>query len=77
MEKSFAQFYKHYVEVAEKKLWMSKQPMKDPFGEKRGIFNYDKLLERLKALKTKYESTFPTEEVDDAPSDLSEAEWIR
>jgi len=71
--KSFVQFYAHYVEVAEKKAWMSNQPMKDPFGEKRGHFIYDKLLERLRALKAKHEADFAAEEPVESDSDLSAA----
>lgn len=54
MEKSFKEFYNHYVEVCKKNLWKSGQPMTDPFNDKRGNFEYQSLLKRLEALKEKY-----------------------
>ena len=38
------------------------KPMDDPFGEKRGVFRYDSLLKRLKAIKHKLEAKKKDEE---------------
>ncbi|XP_042231688.1 ubiquitin-conjugating enzyme E2 Z-like isoform X1 [Homarus americanus] len=51
MQSSFMEFYDHYVEICEKNMHRDGQPMDDPFGERRGNFQYSVLLKYLKRLK--------------------------
>ncbi|XP_047199685.1 ubiquitin-conjugating enzyme E2 Z [Hippoglossus stenolepis] len=47
MEKSFLEYYDFYEGVCKERLHLQGQNMQDPFGEKRGRFNYQGLLARL------------------------------
>ncbi|XP_039290715.1 ubiquitin-conjugating enzyme E2 Z-like [Nilaparvata lugens] len=51
MEKNFLEFYDLYVAVCNEKMHLTGQLMLDPFGDKRGTFNYKALLERLQTIK--------------------------
>nr|XP_057905876.1 ubiquitin-conjugating enzyme E2 Z [Doryrhamphus excisus] len=50
MEKSFLEYYDFYEGVCKDRLHLQGQNMKDPFGEKRGRFDYQRLLARLGAI---------------------------
>lgn len=73
VKSSFPQFYDHYESILEKNSNMDGRKMNDPFGDKRGSFQFGALLKRLKALKEKYKDLFNDEEGSDA-SQLSEPE---
>ncbi|XP_068192453.1 ubiquitin-conjugating enzyme E2 Z [Antennarius striatus] len=47
MEKSFLEYYDFYEGVCKERLHLQGQNMQDPFGEKRGCFDYQGLLARL------------------------------
>ncbi|KAF7653325.1 hypothetical protein LDENG_00084660 [Lucifuga dentata] len=47
MEKSFLEYYDFYEGVCKERLHLQGQNMQDPFGEKRGRFDYQGLLARL------------------------------
>uniref|UniRef100_A0A1A8J5F0 Ubiquitin-conjugating enzyme E2 Z n=4 Tax=Nothobranchius TaxID=28779 RepID=A0A1A8J5F0_NOTKU len=49
MEKSFLEYYDFYEGVCKERLHLQGQNMQDPFGEKRGRFDYQSLLVRLRA----------------------------
>ncbi|XP_063327163.1 ubiquitin-conjugating enzyme E2 Z isoform X2 [Pelmatolapia mariae] len=49
MEKSFLEYYDFYEGVCKERLHLQGQNMQDPFGEKRGRFDYQGLLARLGA----------------------------
>ncbi|TDH03424.1 hypothetical protein EPR50_G00164150 [Perca flavescens] len=49
MEKSFLEYYDFYEGVCKERLHLQGQNMQDPFGEKRGRFDYQGLLTRLSA----------------------------
>ncbi|XP_017287715.1 ubiquitin-conjugating enzyme E2 Z [Kryptolebias marmoratus] len=49
MEKSFLEYYDFYEGVCKERLHLQSQNMQDPFGEKRGRFDYQSLLVRLRA----------------------------
>ncbi|XP_015243638.1 PREDICTED: ubiquitin-conjugating enzyme E2 Z [Cyprinodon variegatus] len=49
MEKSFLEYYDFYEGVCKERLHLQGQNMQDPFGEKRGCFDYQSLLVRLGA----------------------------
>ncbi|TWW69378.1 ubiquitin-conjugating enzyme E2 Z [Takifugu flavidus] len=49
MEKSFLEYYDFYEGVCKERLYLQGQNMQDPFGEKRGRFDYQGLLARLGA----------------------------
>ncbi|GFU41535.1 ubiquitin-conjugating enzyme E2 Z [Nephila pilipes] len=64
MEKSFPEFYDFYESSAKSNLHLTKQLMMDPFGERRGKFDYASILQRLQNIKVKLEAKrfFPPEE---------------
>ncbi|XP_035985250.1 ubiquitin-conjugating enzyme E2 Z isoform X2 [Fundulus heteroclitus] len=49
MEKSFLEYFDFYEGVCKERLHLQGQNMQDPFGEKRGCFDYQSLLARLSA----------------------------
>ncbi|XP_014771156.1 ubiquitin-conjugating enzyme E2 Z [Octopus bimaculoides] len=55
MEKSFPTYYDYYESVCKANLLKQGQTMLDPFGDKRGSFDYQSLLKRLHAIKKKLE----------------------
>lgn len=73
VKSSFPQFYDHYEALLLKNEHMDGRKMSDPFGDKRGTFQFGALLKRLHALKEKYKDLFTEEEGSDA-SQLSEPE---
>ncbi|CAL1285098.1 unnamed protein product [Larinioides sclopetarius] len=74
MEKSFPEFYDYYESCAKANLHLTKQPMMDPFGERRGKFDYASILQRLQNIKAKLENKrpFPVEEAE-SQSDSSDS----
>ncbi|CAF0922475.1 unnamed protein product [Adineta ricciae] len=56
MIKQFFDFYEYYVEVCTENCNKDGQKMNDPFGDRRGQFEYGSILQRLKKLKSKFES---------------------
>lgn len=50
MHKNFLEFYDYYESTVKKKLYLTGQPMQDPFGEKRGVFQYKQILNRLQTI---------------------------
>ncbi|KAL7060855.1 hypothetical protein AAHC03_09843 [Spirometra sp. Aus1] len=48
---AFKDYYQHFESICEANLNYSGQQMNDPFGERRGIFQYHNVLQRLRALK--------------------------
>ena len=56
MIKQFLEFYDYYNDVCTENLNKDGEPMMDPFGERRGQFDYTSILTRLKNLKTKLEN---------------------
>ncbi|KAF3845779.1 hypothetical protein F7725_002857 [Dissostichus mawsoni] len=70
MEKSFLEYYDFYEGVCKERLHLQGQNMQDPFGEKRGRFDYQGLLARLSATHRRIrEKTLAEEEHNDEPSD--------
>jgi len=55
MIKQFFDFYDVYVETCTDNLNKDTQPMIDPFGDKRGFFEYSAILTRLKKLKLRFQ----------------------
>ncbi|KAJ7992226.1 hypothetical protein DPEC_G00276320 [Dallia pectoralis] len=68
MEKSFLEYYDFYEGVCKERLYQQGQNMQDPFGEKRGRFDYQGLLARLSAIQRRIREKCPPED-NDAPSD--------
>jgi len=56
MIKQFFDFYDYYVDVCTDNSNKDGQQMIDPFGDRRGQFEYGAILQRLKKLKTRFES---------------------
>lgn len=74
MEKSFLEYYDFYEGVCKERLHLQGQNMQDPFGEKRGRFDYQGLLARLSATHRRIrEKTLADDEHnnDDSDSDSS------
>jgi len=55
MIKQFSDFYDYYVEICTENLNKDGQQMTDPFGDRRGSFEYGNLIQRLKKLKNRFE----------------------
>ncbi|KAK7940032.1 hypothetical protein WMY93_003358 [Mugilogobius chulae] len=72
MEKSFLEYYDFYESVCKERVHLQGQNMQDPFGEKRGRFDYQGLLSRLGATHRRVRDKMLSEEVpndDDSDSD--------
>lgn len=74
MEKSFLEYYDFYEGVCKERLHLQGQNMQDPFGEKRGRFDYQGLLARLSATHRRIREKNVAEDDhndDDSDSDTS------
>lgn len=73
MEKSFLEYYDFYEGVCKERLHLQGQNMQDPFGEKRGRFDYQGLLARLSAThrRIREKSLAEDDHNDDSDSDTS------
>ncbi|XP_041095705.1 ubiquitin-conjugating enzyme E2 Z-like [Polyodon spathula] len=72
MEKSFLEYYDFYEGVCKERLHLQGQSMQDPFGEKRGHFDYQNLLSRLAAIQQRVKEKCQSQENDaDTDSDSS------
>ncbi|XP_075879751.1 ubiquitin-conjugating enzyme E2 Z [Nelusetta ayraudi] len=71
MEKSFLEYYDFYEGVCKERLHLQGQNMQDPFGEKRGRFDYQGLLARLSATHRRIrEKSLAEDEHNEDDSDL-------
>lgn len=70
MEKSFLEYYEFYETVCKEKVHTQGQAMQDPFGEKRGHFDYQGLLVRLQAVRQRLHIRLE-EKLSDPDSDSS------
>ncbi|XP_022609439.1 ubiquitin-conjugating enzyme E2 Z [Seriola lalandi dorsalis] len=74
MEKSFLEYYDFYEGVCKERLHLQGQNMQDPFGEKRGRFDYQGLMARLSATHRRIREKSLAEDNhndDDSDSDTS------
>ncbi|KAK0150863.1 Ubiquitin-conjugating enzyme E2 Z [Merluccius polli] len=69
MEKSFLEYYDFYEGVCKERLHLQGQNMQDPFGEKRGRFDYQGLLARLGATHLRIRQKSPAEDEHNGDSD--------
>lgn len=70
MEKSFLEYYDFYEGVCKDRLHLQGQNMQDPFGEKRGRFDYQGLLTRLSATHSRIrEKSLAEDDHNDEGSD--------
>ncbi|CAL8306205.1 unnamed protein product [Merluccius merluccius] len=69
MEKSFLEYYDFYEGVCKERLHLQGQNMQDPFGEKRGRFDYQGLLTRLGATHLRIRQKSPAEDEHNGDSD--------
>ncbi|CAL8282168.1 unnamed protein product [Boreogadus saida] len=69
MEKSFLEYYDFYEGVCKERLHLQGQNMQDPFGEKRGRFDYQGLLTRLGATHLRIREKTPAEDEHNGDSD--------
>ncbi|XP_068920442.1 ubiquitin-conjugating enzyme E2 Z [Petaurus breviceps papuanus] len=75
MEKSFMEYYDFYEVVCKDRLHLQGQTMQDPFGEKRGHFDYQSLLTRLGAIRLKVQEKHQQDSAEiDSDSSSSETE---
>ena len=52
MTRSFPEFYDYYISVAKEKSFLNGKQMQDPFGDKRGRFDYESILVKLETIKS-------------------------
>lgn len=75
MEKSFMEYLDFYEGVCKERLYLQGQTMQDPFGEKRGHFDYQALLARLQGLRARLQERPQPDSADmDSESSSSEPE---
>ncbi|XP_058036885.1 ubiquitin-conjugating enzyme E2 Z [Ahaetulla prasina] len=75
MEKSFMEYYDFYEGVCKERLHLQGQSIQDPFGEKRGHFDYQSLLVRLQGIRLKVQEKHQQENPEiDSESSSSETE---
>ncbi|XP_033367383.1 ubiquitin-conjugating enzyme E2 Z, partial [Parus major] len=75
MEKSFMEYLDFYEGVCKERLHLQGQTMQDPFGEKRGHFDYQALLGRLQGLRARLQERLQQDSADmDSESSSSEPE---
>ncbi|XP_061701125.1 ubiquitin-conjugating enzyme E2 Z isoform X2 [Syngnathoides biaculeatus] len=75
MEKSFLEYYDFYEGVCKERLHLQGQNIKDPFGEKRGRFDYQRLQARLGAIHRRLrEKRVMSNPNDDSDSETSSSE---
>ncbi|NXE44073.1 UBE2Z enzyme, partial [Ptilorrhoa leucosticta] len=75
MEKSFMEYYDFYEGVCKERLYLQGQTMQDPFGEKRGHFDYQALLQRLQGIRQRVQDKHQQESAEmDSESSSSEPE---
>ncbi|XP_014672186.1 PREDICTED: ubiquitin-conjugating enzyme E2 Z-like [Priapulus caudatus] len=75
MEKSFPEFYEYYETTCKTNDHLSGQPMQDPFGERRGKFDFTAPQTRLQKIKTRLEEERRNEKSSDGDTsseDISE-----
>uniref|UniRef100_A0A8C4TNR5 Ubiquitin-conjugating enzyme E2 Z n=1 Tax=Erpetoichthys calabaricus TaxID=27687 RepID=A0A8C4TNR5_ERPCA len=71
MEKSFLEYYDFYEGACKERLHLQGQTLQDPFGEKRGHFDYQSLLSRLQAIQQRLKEKCQDENDLDTDSDSS------
>jgi ubiquitin-conjugating enzyme E2 Z len=64
IKKTFPQSYEYYETVLKDNQHLDGQPMNDPFGEKRGKYDYTSLLTRLQSLREAHQAVFQQEEAN-------------
>ncbi|KAM6957732.1 ubiquitin-conjugating enzyme E2 Z [Aplochiton taeniatus] len=69
MEKSYLEYYDFYQGVCKDRLHLQGQSMQDPFGEKRGRYDYQGLLARLAATQRRVREKCPASTNDHGDSD--------
>lgn len=73
MEKSFPAYYEYYESVCKANLQKQGQSMLDPFGDKRGSFDYQSILKRLQAVKKKLDEKQEVSDVEESTDSETEA----
>ncbi|XP_074623085.1 ubiquitin-conjugating enzyme E2 Z-like isoform X1 [Acropora palmata] len=72
MEKSFPEFYDYYLSVINDGSHLNGQSMQDPFGEKRGTFDFVSIKQRLEAIKKRLDDKKPVVPSSDMSSSDNE-----
>lgn len=73
MKKSFPTYFDYYASICKNNMHMNGQSMQDPFGERRGVFDYQKILTRLEKLKDQLSSCMSdSSDIDDLSDSESE-----
>lgn len=70
MEKSFPDYYEYYVSICKNNLHQQGQTMQDPFGERRGMFDFQNILKRLEEIKKRLDEKYE----NSSDNDLSDSE---
>ncbi|CAH8558636.1 unnamed protein product [Dicrocoelium dendriticum] len=61
---SFDDYYDHYIDVCQKNAHLTGQEMNDPFGDRRGVFDFAKLTDRINAIRVRLHANTPTSYID-------------
>ena len=56
MEKSFLEFYEHYMAKAKEYMHLDGSSFQDPFGENMGVFNFAEILAHLQVIKSRLDA---------------------
>ncbi|XP_005990120.1 ubiquitin-conjugating enzyme E2 Z [Latimeria chalumnae] len=64
MEKSFLEYYDFYEVICKDRLHLQGQSLQDPFGEKRGHFDYQLLLTRLQTIRQRIKEKLEQEDLE-------------
>ncbi|XP_022108193.1 ubiquitin-conjugating enzyme E2 Z-like isoform X2 [Acanthaster planci] len=68
MKKSFPEFYEYYMSTVTEKLHLTGLSMQDPYGERRGKFQYNTLKLSLEKIKQRLEAEEAINKASDADS---------
>ncbi|XP_031568981.1 ubiquitin-conjugating enzyme E2 Z-like [Actinia tenebrosa] len=74
MEKSFPEFYDYYMSVINEKSYLNGQNMQDPFGEKRGVYDFGSIRKRLEAIKQRLDQKAAKKVADEESSENENAD---
>jgi ubiquitin-conjugating enzyme E2 Z len=71
IQSSFPDYYDYYLSICQSNMHLQGQTMQDPFGEKRGKFDFQSLLQKLELLKDKFHKESSCSDLSDSDSELS------
>ncbi|WAR04213.1 UBE2Z-like protein [Mya arenaria] len=70
MEKSFPDYYDYYVGICKSNMHKQGETMQDPFGERRGTYDYENILKRLENIHKTVSDKLPSSDTESSDTDL-------